>query len=93
MTLLESMNIGLPCIVTNVGKNTVVIAHEQTCLILKNDNLEQVTNAIGSLANTPAKTKAFSAAVVAFFNEKFTQQQMNHHSPHCQQCYFSAFNK
>jgi len=90
MTLLESMNIGLPCIVTNLGGNTEVCAHEQTGFVLGTHNLAQQTKAVGSLANSPAKTKAFSEAVVAVFNEKFTQQQMNQQY---QRCYTSAFKK
>jgi hypothetical protein len=86
MTLLELINIRLPCIVTNLGENAEVGAHEQTGLPLDSDNLSQLTKAISA----PAKIKAFSEAVVAVFNEKFTQQQMNQQN---QRCYTSAFKK
>jgi glycosyltransferase involved in cell wall biosynthesis len=90
MTLLESMSIGLPCIVTRVGGNAEVVAHEQTGLVIENNNLEQLTSAIGTLANSPDKTKAFSDASVKIFNKQFTQQLMNQKY---QSCYTSAFKK
>jgi len=90
MTLLELMNIRLSCIVTNLGGNAEVCAHEQPGFVLGTHNPAQLTKAVGSLVNSPAKTKAFSVAVVALFNEKFTQQQMNQQY---QRCYTSAFKK
>lgn len=76
ITLLESLSIGLPCIVTNAGGNPEIIEHEHTGLVTQNDDAMDFANAILLLAQNNALLSSFSGNAKEAFRNHFHVSKM-----------------
>lgn len=76
MTLLESLSMGIPCVVTDVGGNPEIIAHNVTGLVTPSDEDETFANAIVGLLSNKALRVQFSENAKKDFEARFTQQIM-----------------
>jgi glycosyltransferase involved in cell wall biosynthesis len=62
MALVEAMNQGLPCIVSNTGGMPEIVEHGRTGLIVENEDPEQLAAAIVRLLDSPTEWWAMSQA-------------------------------
>ena len=77
MTLLEAMSLGKPCIVTNAGGNKEIVEHEETGLVVDNDNMQEFADAMLLLANDKVKTQAYAQQAKQRFDDKFDERHMS----------------
>lgn len=77
MTLLEAMSLGKPCVVTDAGGNSEVIAHDSTGYVVENDNEQDFASAMLSLATQNHVYEKFSAASVERWVKQFSCDVMN----------------
>lgn len=75
MTLLEALSLGLPVIVTNVGGNPEIVEHNQQGIVIDNDDLDGLTQAIEMLTNTETR-RQMSKSGKARFDTYFTDKVM-----------------
>ena len=61
MALLEAMAAGLPVVATNVGGNPELIEHGANGLLVRPDDVDDLTSAIGALLSDPARRLRFGA--------------------------------
>ncbi|MDP5132000.1 MAG: glycosyltransferase, partial [Paraglaciecola sp.] len=65
MTLLEAMNLGLPCVVTDVGGNPEIVIHGETGLLSPDNDATAFSNNIIKLLQNPQQiTKMRTAATL-----------------------------
>lgn len=76
MTLLESLSLGIPCVVTNVGGNPEIIEHNFTGLVTPTDEHEKFASAIIELLSNEELCFQFSMNAKNTFQSRFTQQIM-----------------
>ena len=75
MTLLEAMSLGKPCVVSNVGGNPEVVAHEQSGLVFANNDLNGCVTGIEALL-TPAQRSQYKKVAYSRYQSLFTAQTM-----------------
>lgn len=76
MTLLESLSLGIPCVVTNVGGNPEIIENNFTGLVTPSDEHEKFASAIIELLSNKERCVQFSINAKKTFQSRFTQQIM-----------------
>lgn len=76
MTLLEAMSLSKPCVVTGVGGNAEVIAHQKNGLVVPDNDAEKFSQAILSLLEDENKMHAYGKAGKEIFNKTFLAQKM-----------------
>lgn len=84
MTLLEAMSLGKPCIVTDAGGNKEIVGHEETGLVVDNNNMTQFADAMLLLSFNESKNLIYGKNAEKCFDEKFDEQHM---SAEYNQCY------
>lgn len=76
MTLLEAMSLSKPCVVTDVGGNAEVVAHQKNGLVVPDNDAEKFSQAILTLLEDESITHAFGEAGKEIFNNTFLAQKM-----------------
>jgi glycosyltransferase involved in cell wall biosynthesis len=76
MTLLEAMAFSKPCIVTDVGGNPEVVAHNITGLVLPSNDIAAFVDGILKLISEQKLVKRYGSAGREIFLEKFTSTVM-----------------
>ncbi|MDS1309926.1 glycosyltransferase [Marinobacter xiaoshiensis] len=76
MTLLESMSLGIPSVVTNVGGNPEIVEQNQTGLLTQTDQPEAFASAMISLAKSPKLRQSLGAKAQARFADRFSAKVM-----------------
>lgn len=76
MTLLESMSLGLPAVVTNVGGNPEIVEHEKTGLVIPVDDGPELSIALRSLLQDPTRQKHLGSAARQRFEQQFAANVM-----------------
>ncbi len=71
MTLLESMSLGKPCVVTDAGGNKEIIAHEVNGIVTENDNAVEFADAMVRVADDKQLRLEYSEQARARFAELF----------------------
>lgn len=77
MTLLESMSLGKPCIVTDAGGNKEIIAHKVNGIVTDNDDAQEFSNAMVCLAQDKQLRVEYSDKAVERFEELFDVRIMS----------------
>lgn len=75
MTLLEAMSLGKPCVVSNVGGNPEVVAHQQSGWIFANNDLNGCITGIEALL-THAQRSQYEKIAYTRYQSLFTAQTM-----------------
>lgn len=76
MTLLEAMNLGLPCVATEVGGNPEIVAAGVTGLLSPDDDAEAFAQNIAQLLENPKLITTLGDAGKARFAQLFSIQKM-----------------
>jgi glycosyltransferase involved in cell wall biosynthesis len=76
MTLLESMSLGKPCVVTDVGGNPEIIINEVTGKVVQNNNCDLFSQAIVDLMNNKEKIKQYGNDARDRYKSKFSAEIM-----------------
>ena len=79
MTLLESMSLGRPAVVTKVGGNPEIVVQNQTGLVIPVDDGPELARALQSLLATPEKRQQLGAAAQQRFEQCFAANVMARH--------------
>jgi glycogen synthase len=74
MALLEAMGAGLPLIATRVGGTSELIEHGTNGLLIKPQNVEELSAALQTLVRDPAQRQRFGAANRALARDRFSWQ-------------------
>lgn len=74
-SLLESMNIGVPCIATSVGGNIELLEGSRGLLVDKNDEIA-LSNAIQVLANNPLYRAKLARSSKSYIQQNFSINNM-----------------
>jgi glycosyltransferase involved in cell wall biosynthesis len=77
MSLLQSMSVGLPALVTQVGGMAEVVELSDCGLRVPVGDSAAMADAIVQLASNPALRNQFAANAVAAYSERFTIEQMD----------------
>lgn len=76
MTLLESMSLGLPAVVTQVGGNPEIVDHDRTGLVIAVDDGPELAKALRSLLQNPARRQQLGSAARQTFDRQFAANIM-----------------
>lgn len=76
MTLLEAMSFSTPAIVTNVGGSPEIVLDGVTGTVIKNDNLEQLIEAMTNLMTNESLVEQYGSAALSRYRELFTESAM-----------------
>ncbi len=76
MTLLESMSLGKPCIVTDAGGNSEIIAHQISGIVTPNNQILPYSSAILKLQTIENMLTDYSSHALSRFNQLFTVNSM-----------------
>lgn len=76
MTLLESLCLGKPCVVTNAGGNAEIIVDGENGRVVENDNEILFADAIKELLTQPVERDKISENNVARFQAQFSNKTM-----------------
>jgi glycosyltransferase involved in cell wall biosynthesis len=76
MTLLEAMSLSKPCIVTDAGGNKEIVTNKETGLVSDNDNMQQFSDAMLTLAKDVSTTAEYGLAAKQRFDAKFDVTHM-----------------
>lgn len=79
MTLLESMSLAIPAVVTNVGGNPEIVMEGATGLLVPADNAEAFASAMIRLQEAPGLGRQLGQQAQARFREGFSVQAMSGH--------------
>ncbi|WP_339800269.1 glycosyltransferase [uncultured Marinobacter sp.] len=79
MTLLESMSLGLPSVVTRVGGNPEIIEDAITGLTTPSDDLQAFAIAMIKLQMDPSLCKQLGSGAKAAFSDRFSVDAMSGH--------------
>jgi len=77
MTLLEAMSLSKPCIVTDAGGNKEIVTNKETGLVSDNDNMQQFSDAMLTLAKDASTTAEYGLAAKQRFDAKFDVAHMS----------------
>lgn len=77
MTLLESMSLAKPCIVTDAGGNKEIIANHENGVVTKNDDAHEFAEAMKLLLNDKSLRKKYADNALVRFNELFDAKIMS----------------
>lgn len=77
MTLLEAMSLSKPCIVTDAGGNKEIVINKETGLVSDNDNMQQFSDAMLTLAKDASTTAEYGLAAKQRFDAKFDVAHMS----------------
>jgi glycosyltransferase involved in cell wall biosynthesis len=75
-SVIETMAVGLPVIVTDVGGNAEAVIHEQNGLLIAPGNVEAFCGALVELHSNPGKRLAMGHRSRQLVEEKFTLKEM-----------------
>ena len=76
MTLLESMSLGKPSIVTDVGGNPEVVQHAKTGIVIRNNNLDDLVCAMKQLAQDSHNREHLGRNAKLRFEDMFSLDKM-----------------
>ena len=74
--LLEGMAAGLPCIATRVGGNGEAIQDQENGILIDSDDVNQLTEALGSLLQDPNRASVMGEKARAGVELRFTPERM-----------------
>ncbi|PHS59391.1 MAG: glycosyltransferase [Alteromonas sp.] len=77
MTLLESLSLGVPCIVTDAGGNAEIIKHKEVGLVTLNNDKKSFSEAILVILSSPSMYQLMKNNCRPYFNENFHANRMN----------------
>lgn len=77
MTLLESMSLGIPSIVSDVGGNPEVVSHGNTGFVLIRNNCENLAKAIKDLIKSDNVLAMYSLKSRSVFSKEYSIKRMN----------------
>lgn len=76
MTLLEAMAFSIPCVVTDVGGNPEIVLHEETGLVVPNNDAEGLAIAILSIINSKKLSESLGKKGCNRYQSFFTVEAM-----------------
>src|SRR6185369_11670187 len=77
--LLEAMATGLPVVATRVGGVPEVVQHGRTGLLVSEDNLDELTNAIVELVRNPHRARDMGGRARAYVEQTHSVHQLHVH--------------
>lgn len=79
MTLLESMSLSKPCVVTDAGGNKEIITDQQNGFVSENDNAQAFAESMLKIIASSELKQSMSNAALSRFNQYFSNNIMNNH--------------